>query len=748
LINPTLANVMAKVRLSTAGDPRDTITVPLCPAPDVTDEVLFENAADATTKFYLPRYRLAVQRVNGQQQFRVSLEQSEQGGSLTVSLEKYPAPQIDLESRTAKELPHAVTVLMHCHVPGDAGRNLVEREFTEVQLVEEGLRVVLRVNSLAELTQLFAAMTDAAYGATLTVRRVVRVAIPVDLQPQIHQIESDIARLQQETDALQTQLATLQEEIGTTVNRPLLGKPHMVSIAVSAVANKRLSLRKPFSSDAEVLLPRAEAVEMADTMIGSPHLPRLRMLLVRIQKELAEKQRQVAEKQQQLTSLRNTPLFREVTRTLDHTVEHKPFVFPRDLHPYVTQSVTPVSGQHFGLIRQEVASHVYFQDQAQPHVFYYLPDSFKIARIPESPHYPFMSVRFQTTEGSLTEPTALPVTLEYVAVPFVDAERLATAASNLIRHVPEPLTGGVDGPVFRPFLADTLRYKVVLPRADVSEPTQGEYLVDLRSGIHHRLTLPVQDFQAVFEAMFGGSAVLFRGQVDVDLNEGANARIPPIPFIGRLHDLVGELFDYEESPEEASGGLKITLRNAIESPVNIVNLTIELWRGEARVLGQMQGLDLTSPVELSPGAAIGFVVVPTSPLPGEGPLTAVFNLQEVEVRPDPQALWNAILDPTVPAEYTKTIVVRTFPEIFTEHQIEVIEVDFERGNTVELTAAAPNAEATLRFPISDIILRQASEGTYSYRLTVVRKTGQVRDSAWRTDNGTIFITAAEIAEVG
>src|SRR5215475_4163445 len=54
-IDPVLAKAIAGIPFETTGTPRNQITVSICPALEATDQVLFEEAADAAQKLYLPR---------------------------------------------------------------------------------------------------------------------------------------------------------------------------------------------------------------------------------------------------------------------------------------------------------------------------------------------------------------------------------------------------------------------------------------------------------------------------------------------------------------------------------------------------------------------------------------------------------------------------------------------------------------------------------------------------------------------
>ena len=152
--------------------PREQVTVPICPTATVTDEVIFE---DARQKYYLPRYRIAEETVSGQQRYRIALAASGQGWTLTVYLEAYPAAKIEQEIRDAKIIEHKASVLLSYQWHGQQG----ELPFQEVTQEAGGqrLKAVLRLNTLEERDSIYLALTDAAYGAILMVRREVKVAI-------------------------------------------------------------------------------------------------------------------------------------------------------------------------------------------------------------------------------------------------------------------------------------------------------------------------------------------------------------------------------------------------------------------------------------------------------------------------------------------------------------------------------------------------------------------------------------------
>jgi hypothetical protein len=681
LTNPVLADLISKVRVPITGMSRDKVSVPISPLADVSDQILYEDPADASKKFYLARYRLVVQN----QQYQISMKQSGQEWTLTLHLERYPAPEIEAAARGAEEIDHAISVILtHNLMVGGSSAGEKELVFQEVVAEGSGVKAVLHVGTLPERDRLYQAMTDPAYGARLVVRRAVRVAIPVTAS------------------------------LPPPVTRVPLDRPAMMRLAVEQPPG-RVFHPIPFPRPPLPPVPPGPGSTL--------------------------------------------PLFREVTRTLDNAVDPVPFVFPPSLNGYIFGGITPGSGQSFRLIRRTIESNSYYQDPAQPYLFYYLPDSFKIARIPQSPHLPFMMVRFVAPEGD-PSPERLQATLNYASIPFVDPDRLEADSDKLKqRYLTGSLPAGVDGPVFEPLLVDAkgIRFLLSLPRTD---PSSGPYQerkgasVDLRSGIHDILTLAIKDFQTIFEAMFSPVALLFDGRIEMDIGDGPDKPSEAVPFVARMNDLVGDLFDYKEISDEASGGVRVTFKNAIESPLQIKSLRAELQRGEKKVPARIEGVSFDPPIQLRPNEELQFVVAPTALIEGSDPLHALFDLDGVAVLPDKEAIWNVILDPST-SDYLRIIHVQTFKEIFDppqdKPQAQILEIDVElkRGSeqivTAKLTAGELKADLKLPVPISDYILEREDQGQYSYRVTVIRRE-QAKEGHWKAaSRDTLWITSSEVS---
>jgi hypothetical protein len=155
-------------------------TVPISPADPPTDAILFEDPADSSKKYYLPRYRLAEEKVSGQTRYRMALEGKGTGWALKIVFEKFPAPELGTSARDARELTHEPEfILVHRLFLGDATAGTKERAFREITRVEGGLQATLALESLDERDQVYRALTEAMYATNLIVRRNIRVAVQI-----------------------------------------------------------------------------------------------------------------------------------------------------------------------------------------------------------------------------------------------------------------------------------------------------------------------------------------------------------------------------------------------------------------------------------------------------------------------------------------------------------------------------------------------------------------------------------------
>jgi len=746
------------IQIFQIGVPLDQLTIPVSLTMDVKDTVLFAQGNDAGKKFYLPCYKVDEQNVVGQgPQYRIALQRIDQQGggtiwTLTIHLKKHVAAEIVDAARVAIELDHSVTVSLRMQVPvGEKGRAAVERTFQEVTHEEGGVSAVLTLSTLSERDQILLALTDPQYHAALVVHRMVHaLGIPTGQSSvSSNQISSGSTTLrgtwlfnfdtgveggdgdvwwEQETDVARQMVPRGGAQIvnlGAGANFDALGPENLRGFGYSSnpIPGNADGSNQLVTNDIFAVRTRGGNFAKVQVMNYGYNLD-IRWVTYQITGQ-------------------SVPLYRQASPVVDTTVDPQPFIFPKDINPYIYGGITGSGGSSMGLVQRVVdwngRPYSYYQDLNRPYIFNFLPDQFKLVRRKDRPYYPMMSVHFNTN-SSLND---LQATVEYVAVPYINADRLASAIAELTSYISGPLPPHVKGPQFERMSVDSDKLKLILalPPSNLPQDITSSVHIDLWSGIAGVLTLNVKDFQPTLLAMLGNSLTLLNGQVHIDFG---GEQTEDIDFRMRMNDLAGEMFDYEEETDAASGMVKVTLRNAIESPLQINQLSAALARGTAQVDGVIQGLNLNPAPVLQPGETLTFVVAPAAPLAGAGEVTVLFDLDNVHSLPDREKVLAAILDPSTPNEYCQPITVQAFSPIFAvpdghpELQVNAISVQFERGDTVQVDANNLISEAMVRLPISDYVLNKSDQGQYRYKQTVVRNGIPKPDSQWRTDSSTIL----------
>lgn len=668
LIDPVIAKKISEIKPQTEGIPREKITVPISPIEQVNDEVLFEEAMDANKKLYLSRYRIANEEVSGKIQYRVSLEGQVQGWNLIIYLEKYPSPKIEIQSREAQEIDKTVAVILKYQLKESGG---VEKElyFQEVSTEPAGLRAVLHIGNLEERDELFRALTKLDYHTVLIIRRVIRVGIPVSVPVSVSVPIAPPMRRR-----------PIREDIDPSELPPVFKGRH-----------------------------RFQVIEQFDQLDAIVPQRKPSFVAMRTERTLAEEDTSVMTPP--IVAVPAPPLFREVTRSLDNILEN--FIFEPQLHGYIFKGIEPATEETPGLIPFSVdynqIPYNYYQERARRHVFYYLPDNFKIARRPESPHTPIISIQFPSKDETV---------LKYFALPYVDPDRLKAAAEKLKDVTPEI--------EFQPLpKTDKIQFELILPASP--DPAKHIYLISSRSGIAGELHLTIDEFQKVFNAMFGGPEnILFQGQIKIEVFKD---KIETIDFIARMNDMAGDLIDYKEAQD--GSGVNATFKNAIESPLRINSLDADLQSGS---LSKAQIVGLSLPVSLNPGEGVQFAVMPSPPSTLQGEVHAIFNMEGVQVLPDPNAIWDCIIEKNL-SSAPKTIVANTYIFKSPEASKDIIAliVDFKTGESVELNEKTDTTQVTLNLPVKDRILGLANTGAYSYRVTVIHKDVTEYTGPWKTE---------------
>lgn len=655
------------------GDSRDKLTVPISPAPEPADSLLFEDPANPAKKYYLPRYRLRAQ--GGR--YEIGVAAAPDGTwRLTLGLERYPAPQLGAGVQGAAELAHDIAVSLRY---GAGPSFAIEKTVNFNEVKEDGKGVSLSVGlRLEERDAVLYPLQTPAAAPRLVVRRSISVAVKVVDQGK-------------------------QQEPQVLVQGRKMAMP---AVAVQPVR----------------VAPRPMALTMVHSLQAvATVLP-----------------------------ARPATRYRTISRVLDDLALPEPFVFDRGLHPYLYEGAVTGGGAAAAEFRRIVVAHpqgspdarfhTYLQDKAEPWVFYYLPDRFKLSRREVAPFLPQMVVRIAAPDGAIENAA---VTVDYVVEPWLNTPRLEAAGVALKREVPAGVRQAE--PELRPLQAQA-SLKLWLPGpAGAALVDQKDVAIDLANGFVHSLTLPLDGFRQIYASAYSRDATsLFTGQV---LVETGLSTPEPIPVEIRFADTQGECLVFFEQPADTEDTIAVRMQNGIESPLRITSLPVRVQKGDAAVAAVIEGLALDAPLELAPGAEVAFVVRLQGALPGEGDLDAVFDTSGVEILPDPEKILPLISDTSVPAEYERQIEVMTMPELLGDPtdptSIILINVEFKGGASLKLSREQLSGVAQVPLPLMDLLLGRDVQGKYGFRQQIIRRNGtQSVDPGWREADFSLLVLPA------
>ncbi|MEO7689572.1 MAG: hypothetical protein ABIS51_09820 [Sphingomonas sp.] len=663
------------------GYDRTAATLPIADTPNPTDTTVFADAA-GTTQWYLPRYRL---KLIDNSRYDIAMTELPEGGfRLALGFERFCAPELAAVAG-AQELPHDPAIGIEYTAQSGLPKAIALSELLLDGTAVAGAAAHL---TLQERDSLMNAMKHSG------VRLIFRRAISVAAQIPGAAAAGPIAQLIM-LDAI---------------------KPHMLTAIKQDTG--------VWKGMASVRARRLRQIDVVGAgMIQEPFL-------------------------EVPPAPSTAPRYQDVSLVLEQAREAEPLVLDETLHAYFYAN-GPRPNAGVALTRIQVLfvgdgverHHSYFQDGDDRALFYYLPDAMRLARVATEPFLPEMKVRMESVDGSLGAATA---TIDYAARPFVLPGRLAAALETLAGAIPATMVAN-DGTPVKPRLEPLpgrIKLKMRVPgAAGVEMRTFEDAAGDLVNGFRHSMNVTLAEFRQLFASAFAKDATsLFTGEAIVDV-DAAGTEAVQVDI--RFSETEGPLFDSAET-SDADGAVAVRLRNATESPLRIRHLPVRLLRGGGESDGQLDGLDLAQPVEIAPGNAISFRVRPGTPLPGEGACDAVFDFADVDILADPDGVLPVISDTSVPAEYVRAVEVMALPEMLdAEHPdgpIVLINVEFESGDPVKVTKAAPDVVAAVRLPLVNMLLGRDTKGAYAFRQQVIRRSGaQTRDDDWRRSDFGILV---------
>jgi hypothetical protein len=443
------------------------------------------------------------------------------------------------------------------------------------------------------------------------------------------------------------------------------------------------------------------------------------------------------------------PAYTKVRVALEQRVDL--FFDPR-LHPYIYPLRPPAGGA--SLVRHAVATdQVIFQDATQRHVFYFLPDEFRITRDDvRSPTYkPSMQIAFfsLTSEegeasGAQEGVTEYGVQYTFRAVPHLAVGREADALRYIRDHALVP-----DGKpaALLPLSPEWSMLTLNVPKEGGGTQSQErpDATVYFDKYIMDSITLSSSEFAEVFHSMRVGGETM-SGGVKYRLPGSTVEQV--VPFSGHLSKLAGPVLDAElvGSLASANGTYRIKLTNGIESKVTLQQAAVYLLDDPA--VGNWVLSPLVTdvfPLELAPGESSMLDVRPAITLAQAFGIRLLLTAVTVDL--NIEELWRSVLDTPGWDDITQDVDVSVDASFFSgPNALDGVAVTLFNGDeaTIGLSAEVLGGAVKLIRPFLPYLLRQDTGDDYFYRVESLRKSGpegnltKVAELNWTSHEGPIL----------
>lgn len=647
---------------STTGGPRlrrAELTVPICPAATLQDDLLCQPPRDDTQKLFVPRYVLqkhaAMAGTGGLDRFAITLK----GDELRVTLLRAAPAAVAGSDPAALALPHRIAVtLLH----GATAEN-----FQEATTVPGGISVTLKS---ADANQLFFALTSDR-STRLRLRRQVKVAIAVDLGPEREQLRAARARhaaLSSKKPQLESAIAAQQASV-TSCEARVQGVTRQIHDLPGAIAAHQPAIKKlngqiaglkvryltghrhredgdPEDAERYQRMRAQQAALEQQIAVHNQQREREQNQLKQAQSELPTAQANLATAQQQLqqaqanaktvaadlarvetevrelekslripaghavtasasTSQDPDALYRESTFVFDHEL---PFLFPKELHPYIYRGLDDLfpAGEWRELDGPaRNSSQVYVQRGEQPWVFYVLPTSFSLAfQIAEGVPAFKPSVYADARAGDFPEPRDMRVRLLLTAVPVIDAQVRAHLHQHLAQRTEQPFVllrkaAAVEHAEYRPEI-DPASTGAASTATTTTVQTGGP--IDLRDGFTLEYHLRLDDYILLVKQQLASGAAGLRGNVFVTLHVHGSVRRIAIDVVLSFADLNLDCIaaTWNRSPSDGVGTLRLRNPTNLDLSVGRIDLSLLRTSADGRPL-QACAARLTQPLPIAMG---------------------------------------------------------------------------------------------------------------------------------------------------
>jgi|CXWK01.1.fsa_nt_gi hypothetical protein len=417
------------------------------------------------------------------------------------------------------------------------------------------------------------------------------------------------------------------------------------------------------------------------------------------------------------------------------TTQTIPFQFAADSEAYMFDA--PVdTGTTLVLFRTDIAvdeaTVTFYQDSLVREQVYYEPQEFRLARLPAYPHLPSLLFAFNDIQA-VPDDDAAPgdgagdidyrVRCTYNVKPYINPLFLMKAR---LEYGPEAR--------FTALTPSAAGLLLAVPQDGGglgTEQPATDVLISFDDGIVGGVELSPGQFAQLVAAFQSPLGVGMQGHVDATLIDASRVQIG---VEVSLRKNAGRFFAVSNPVAEGEGVYAVTLRNRLESPVQIEAMA-PVTLGQQATAAPL-GLPPAEPIPPGAETTLRYQITPPEfiPLHLEPALT-------VSILPDLGVLLSQLM---INEGYHKDTfdVTASIDPAFLIAPLTGVRVTFDSGPSVELGPAKLSAVVTLRMPLLPRLLNSAEALNYRYCVTNLTAAGDGPATDWTEWTGDLPVTPA------
>lgn len=610
---------------------KSELKIPFTTKEEVTPSTIFTDPKDKIQKYYLPKYKVKEDQINGQKQFMARLVNIPSSGSQFFEITL-------IESTPKAEMKPLEDISYSCDLVYIKNSGGISKRIKFNDIKKKNQEIILRadLSNLSLYNEIYAALSSTDYSTSINLIKQVKLAYSSN---KVQQSKKPIPR--PVLNLLQNKLIVknnrkFRELLFSVQNAEqyprelfkekfkIAGRQSITRTVATFFDQDRKLIKKLTSINSKELksisvlfpisrkLPQKIYLELFDQEHNRKYTSNQVVLVqkrVVLDKPFVFRQPFVLANPVITTQLLKTKesevLYKVVTKNFEESIE---IIFPKELNQnvYATSGAQGAVTSAYRTIElqweHDNLKYTYIQDVTNPNQIYYLPDEMIIARDEVIPFKPKIQVEFRGDT-----PESLRAIMRYELAPLIKYERLEQAYEHFKRTIDENVQ--LDQ---LEVSNNILNYKLAYPGSEGFQIRNESSIRQISSLQDVLPAFTIPQFDTIVSDLINvaqGGAHQLSGNLFVDLEDLA---IPGIPVNIRIDHFSKNLV---EGDIEFGDFYEIELKNQNDVSVRIIGMHPQLGTSDSMVEASKLGVEL--PLVLDSQETKTIVLIPKVELTSE-----------------------------------------------------------------------------------------------------------------------------------